>query len=114
MNDYLNSLEPYKNIKEISDLIDEIHKLREYYYTQQHEKMQQHINNLMIKYLAETITWNACNPAMPTTGQQAYMNAETFLRAKGYSLLLKNGMKLQKQITNEELAFIESTFKPTK
>ena len=56
MNDYLNSLEPYKDIREISDLIDEVHKLREYYYTQQHEKMQQHINNLMIKYLAETIT----------------------------------------------------------
>ena len=70
MNDYLNSLEPYKDNKEISDLIDEVKKLREYYYTQQYDKMQEHINKLMLKYLAETITWNAIHPIKPITTKE--------------------------------------------
>ena len=37
MDDYLNFLEQYKQSKEISDLIDEIKELREYYHTQQYE-----------------------------------------------------------------------------
>ena len=78
MNDYLNSLEPYKDNKEISDLIDEVKKLREYYYTQQYDKMQEHINKLMLKYLAETITWNAIHPIKPITHQESYINAEVF------------------------------------
>ena len=78
MNDYLNSLEPYKDNKEISDLIDEVKKLREYYYTQQYDKMQEHINKLMLKYLAETITWNAIHPIKPITQQESYINAEVF------------------------------------
>ena len=95
MSDYLNSLEPYKGIKEISDLIDEVKKLREYYFTRQYDKMQEHINKLMLKYPVETITWNTVNRVIPTTYQQSYLNAETFLRRKRYSLLLKNGVKPQ-------------------
>ena len=95
MSDYLNSLEPYKGIKEISDLIDEVKKLREYYFTRQYDKMQEHINKLMLKYPVETITWNTVNRVIPTTYQQSYLNAETFLRTKRYSLLLKNGVKPQ-------------------
>ena len=72
MNDNLNFLEPYKDNKEISDLIDEVKKLREYYYTQQYDKMQEHINKLMLKYLAETITWNAIHPIKPITHQESY------------------------------------------
>ena len=112
MNDYLNSLEPYKDIREISDLIDEVHKLRECYYTQQHEKMQQHINNLMIKYLAETITWNAIHPIKPITHQESYINAEVFLRAKGIHILLDKGLKHRDQLTSEEVALIESSIRP--
>jgi len=112
MNDCLNTFEQYKDIKEIADLIDEVKKLREYYRTQQYDKMQQHINELMQKYLVETLTWNATHPSMPTTVQQAYLNAETFLRLKGISLLLEKGVKLQDRLTSEELAFIESTIRP--
>ena len=78
MNDYLNSLEPYKDNKEISDLIDEVKKLREYYYTQQYDKMQEHINKLMLKYLAETITWNAIHPIKPITHQESYIMQKFF------------------------------------
>ena len=113
MNDYLNSLEPYKNIKEISDLIDEVKKLREYYYTRLYDKMQEHINKLMLKYLAETLTWNTANRVAPTTYQQSYVNADTFLRAICCELLLKNGVKLQEQLSSEELALIKSISNPT-
>lgn len=112
MNDYLNTFEQYKDIKEIADLIDEVKKLREYYRTQQYDKMQQHINELMQKYLVETLTWNATHPSMPTTVQQAYLNAESFLRLKGISILLQKGIKTQEQLSTEEAAFIESTIKP--
>ena len=112
MSDYLDIFERYKDFKEISDLVDEIKKLREYYYTQQYDKMQQHINKLTGKYLIETLTWNATHPSMPTTVQQAYLNAENFLRLKGISILLQKGIKTQEQLSAEEAVFIESTIKP--
>ena len=112
MNDYLTTFEQHKDIKEIADLIDEVRKLREYYCTQQFDRMQQHINKLTSKYLVETLTWNATHPAMPITVQQAYLNAETFLRLKGISILLQKGIKPQVQLSAEEAAFIESTIMP--
>jgi 2-methylcitrate dehydratase PrpD len=112
MNDYLTTFEQYKDVKVIADLIDEVKKLREYYRTQQYDKMQQHINELTGKYLIETLAWNAGHPSMPTTVQQAYLNAETFLRLKGISILLQKGIKTQEQLSTEEAAFIESTIKP--
>lgn len=111
MNDYLTTFEQYKDVKEIADLIDEVKKLREYYYTQQYDKMQQHINKLTGKYLIETLTWNATHPSMPTTVQQAYLNAENFLRLKGISVFLQKGIKTQEQLSAEEAAFIESNIK---
>lgn len=39
MNDYLTTFEQHKDIKEIADLIDEVRKLREYYCTQQFDRM---------------------------------------------------------------------------
>ena len=112
MSDYLDIFERYKDFKEISDLVDEIKKLREYYYTQQYDKMQQHINKLTGKYLIETLTWNATHPSMPTTVQQAFLNAENFLRLKGFSLLFEKGINLKEHLTSEELAFIESKIRP--
>ena len=112
MNDYLDFLEQYKDFKEISDLVDEVNKLREYYHTQQYDRMQQHIDELTGKYFVETLTWNASHPSMPTTVQQAYLNAERFLRLKGISVLLQKGIKTQEQLSTEKAAFIESTIKP--
>lgn len=93
MNDYLNTFEQYKDIKEIADLIDEVKKLREYYRTQQYDKMQQHINSLTAKYPVETKIWNSTYKTMPTTIQQSYINAENFLRLKGISALDEKGIK---------------------
>ena len=112
MNDYLTTFEQYKDVKEIADLIDEVKKLREYYHSQQYDRMQQHINELTGKYLIETLTWNTGHPSMPTTVQQAYLNAESFLRLKGISILLQKGIKTQEQLSTDEAAFIESTILP--
>lgn len=114
MNDCLTTLEQYKDIKEITDLINEIKKLCLYYSTQQYDAMYQHIQSLTTKYLVETITWNSTHQTMPTTAQQSYLNAESFLRMKGLSVLIKKGVKLQEQLSPDEIAFIESAIKPTR
>lgn len=112
MIDYLITFEKYKGIKEIADLIDEVKKLRCYYGTQQYDTMYQYIRFLTTKYLIETLAWNSTHKTMPTTVQQSYLNAETFLRLKGISILLQNGIKTQEQLSSDEVAFIESTIKP--
>ena len=66
--------------KSIKDFVDDVHKLREYYSNGQYDAMQQHINNLTIKYLAETIIWNSTSSSMPTNPHESYNNAENFLR----------------------------------
>ena len=112
MNDYLTTFEQYKDIKEIGDLVNEVKRLREYYYTQQFDRMQQHIQSLTTKYLVETLAWNSTHQIIPMTAQQSYLNAETFLRLKGISELLQKGIKTQEQLSADEAAFIESTIKP--
>ena len=111
MNDYLTTFEQYKDVKEIADLIDEVRKLRMYYSTQQYDSMYRHIQALTAKYLVETLAWNTTHQTMPTTAQQSYINAETFLRLKGISVLLQKGIKTQEQQSADEAAFIESTVK---
>ena len=69
MDDYLTTLEQYKDVKEIADLIDEVKKLRLYYSTQQYDAMQLHIQSLTTKYLIETLVWNTTHQTMPTTAQ---------------------------------------------
>ena len=108
MNDYMSIFENYKDVKEIADLVDEIKELRRYYNTQQYDKMQNHIQKLTYKYIMETITWNSVNQAMPSTVQQAYINAESFLRLKGFSILIDKGIKVQDNPSSAEIAYIQS------
>ena len=112
MNDYPTTFEQYQDAKEIADLIDEVRKLRMYYSTQQFDAMYRHIQSLTAKCLVETLAWNTTHQTMPTTAQQFYINAETFLRLKGISVLLQKGIKTQEQLSADEAAFIESTVKP--
>ena len=93
--DYIQELEKHKDFKDVKDLVDDVHKLREYYFTGQYDAMQQHINKLTIKYLSETIIWNSTSTSMPTTPDELYINAESFLRLKGYSMLIQKGIKVQ-------------------
>ena len=110
-NDYLHEMEQYNDIKEIGDLIKEVEKLREYYYTQQYDNMHRHINYLTVKYLSETLAWNSSHRIMPVTAQQSYTNAEYFLRLKGLSLLIQKGKKIKEPLTTDEMEYIESVIK---
>ena len=76
MNDFLDSFEQFKDINEIKDLIDNVQKLREYYYNYENEKMYQHINQLTLKYYLETIAWNSKNTQKPCDEHRAFINAE--------------------------------------
>ena len=112
MNDYLTIFEQYQDIKGIADLIDDVKKLREYYSTQQYDKMHQHIDNLMCKYVVETVVWNSTHNLMPVTVEQSYINAESFLWFKGFSILLKKGINIQEQLSSEEIVVLEKWFNP--
>ena len=92
--DYLEELERYKDVKEIADLCDDAKKLRNYYYNGQYDKMQQHIQSLMLKYPAETLAWNSSYTVVPQTSEQSYQNAEAFLNAKIQALMIEKGLKL--------------------
>ena len=107
MNDYLEVLKSYKDVKDVFDLIDDVQKLRFYYSNQQYETMMQHIRNLVAKYPIDAGFWNLFNRIMPDTYDQAYQNAENFLRFKGFKLLLEKGYNLSKHITQEEINSIQ-------
>ena len=92
--DSIELFKPYKGIKEMSDLMDEIKKLRDYYSRQQYDQMLQLINVLTEKYFIETTAWNSGHPIKPVTYQQHYENAEAFLRSKGNSILVEKGINV--------------------
>lgn len=112
MNDCLDTLSNYKNIKGVYDLIEEVQKLRFYYSNQQYETMMQHIRNLVAKYPIDAGFWNLFHPYMPKTYEEAYASAEIFLRRKGFKMLLEKGYNLSKHITQEEINSIQQTNKP--
>ena len=111
MNDYLELFEKFKDDKKIVDLIDDVKKLRAYYSTQQYNTMMQHIQHLVAKYPLEAGIWNLFNRIMPDTYDQAYQNAENFLRFKGFKLLLEKGYNLSKHLTQEEITSIQQMTK---
>ena len=112
MNDYLEILNNYKDVKDVFDLVDDVQKLRFYYSTQQYEAMMQHIRNLVAKYPIDAEVWNFFHPNMPNTYDQAYMSAENFLRGKGFAMLLKKGYDLSKHLKQEEINTIQQMNKP--
>ena len=108
MNDYLEIYEKFKDVKEIFDLCDDVQKLREYYRTGQLQKMQEHIRSLTIKYSLETLVWNAVNTQPPLTYEQAYINAENFLRGQGAKLVVEKISGYKSRLSSAEISFIES------
>lgn len=111
MNDYLEVLKGYKDVKDVFDLVDDVQKLRFYYSTQQYETMMQHIRNLVAKYPIDAGFWNLFHPNMPNTYEEAYANAESFLRGKGFKMLLEKGYNLSKHLTQEEINYIQQMIK---
>ena len=108
MDDYLEILKKFKDVKEILDLCNDVQKLRGYYRTRQFQKMQEHIRSLTIKYSLETFMWNAVNTQPPLTYEQAYINAENFLRGQGAKLVVEKISGYKSRLSSAEISFIES------
>ena len=105
---YLKIYEKFKDVKEVKDYIDDVILLRRYYASQQFDKMQEHIQKLMIKYAFETLVWNTLNTSQPTTVEQSYINAENFLQVQGAKIIAKEVKNYVQRLTEDEKAFIES------
>lgn len=103
--------EKFKDVKEIKDYIDDVILLRRYYASQQFDKMQEHIQKLMIKYAFETLVWNTMNTSQPTTVEQSYINAENFLQVQGAKIIAKTVRNYAQRLSKEETEFIESLIK---
>lgn len=107
MTDFVEILNSYKDSKDVLDFIDDVQKLRFYYSTQQFEEMLKLIHHLTIKYSSETIIWNSINRNQPVDYNQAYQNAENFLRTKGFSMLIQKGYDLCQLVKQDEIVCIE-------
>ena len=87
MSDFRATLETFKDIKEIKDLLDDFDKLRALYYYNRFEEMKKHIFDLTNKYFVERVLWNTANRHnMPAEDdyQQQFINAENFLIIQGF------------------------------
>lgn len=108
--DHMDLFDNYNTIKEMADLIEEVNELRRYYYAQQYAQMMDHIRKITNKYPVEAFAWNTFHPYTPETAQQAYDSAESFLRCKGFYILIKYGVRITDQLSSTEIAQIEVTF----
>ena len=111
MTDYLKIYEKFKDVKEVKDYIDDVILLRHYYATQQYSQMQDHIRNLMNKYLVETLVWNTVNTSQPTKVEQSYINAENFLQVQGAKIIVEKVKDYAQRLNEGEKTFIESMIK---
>ena len=107
MTDYLKIYEKFKDVKEVKDYIDDVILLRHYHATQQYSQMQEHIRNLMNKYLVETLVWNTVNTAQPTTFEQSYVNAENFLQMQGAKIIVEKVKDYAQRLTADDILFVE-------
>ena len=87
MNDYLDTYKKFEDVKEVKDYIDEVTKLRQYYSTQQFDKMIEHIKNIMVNHPMESLSWNITHPVQPISYQDYYQNAEVFMQVQGARII---------------------------
>lgn len=105
--DILVTLEKFSDIREITELIEEVKTLRKYFYSNEYDKMQEHIHKLMIKYFEESICWNTVNTEQPKTFEQAFINAEKFLFKQGLDIISKNVFDYKNRLSADEIKLFE-------
>lgn len=89
MDDWLDSINKYRHIKEFADLCEDVLKLRNYHNSHQDADMMNHIRLLMVKYPEETINWNSSHCEAPKDLEQEYWITEEFLRSVAFVKLSK-------------------------
>lgn len=111
MNDYLDVYKKFEDVKEVKDYIDEVTKLRQYYYTQQYDRMIEHIKSIMANHPVESSAWNFTHTVKPTTYQEYYQNAEVFMQAQGAKIVASKITNYAQRLFPNEIVFIESIIK---
>ena len=111
MTDYLKTYEKFKDVKEVKDYIDDVILLRQHYVSQRYDKMQEHIQKLMNKYFVETAVWNSVNHYQPTTAEQSYINAESFLQTQGAKIITKTVKNYAQRLSKDEASNVEALAK---
>ncbi len=108
MQDFLEIYKKFDGIKELKDCIDEINNLRDYYYAKQFEAMARYINEITCKYPDDAGVWNTINPIPPETYDQAYINAENFLRTRGAVIIAKTITNYVQELLPDEVVLIKN------
>lgn len=106
MNDYLDTYKKFEDVKEVKDYIDEVTKLRQYYSTQQFDKMIEHIRNIMVNHPMESLSWNNTHPVQPISYQDYYQNAEVFMQVQGAKIITSKVVDYSQRLLPNEVAFI--------
>lgn len=105
--DILVTLEKFSDIREITELIEEVKTLRKYFYSNEYDKMQEHIHKLMIKYFEESICWNTVNTEQPKTIDQTCINTEFFLFKQGLTIISKKVFDYKNRLSADEIKLFE-------
>ena len=81
MDDWLDSINGYRHIKEFADLCEDTLKLRSYHNSNQYAEMMNHIRLLPAKYPVEAGVWNTVNTVrIPDSDyEQHFRTADKFL-----------------------------------
>ena len=104
---FLLTLEKFNDIREIKDLIEDLKTLNKYFYSKEYDRMQEHIQKIMIKYYVETLCWNKVNIEQPKTFEQAFINAENFLFKQGLDIISKNVFDYKNRLSADEIKLFE-------
>ena len=80
MSDWISDYNEYRGFKDVADVLEDARKLRSLYGERRFDEMSQHIRLLMVKYPVETVSWNSVNTCAPRNEDEAFRNADGFLR----------------------------------
>lgn len=114
MNDYLDVYKKFEDVKEVKDYIDEVTKLRQYYYTQQYDRMIEHIKSIMGNHPVESSAWNITHTVKPITYLEYYQNAEVFMQVQGARIIASKVANYAQRLFPNEVEFIITMLNPIK
>ncbi len=100
--------EKFKDTKEVSDLLDEIHTLRAFCDNNQYEEMREYIKSLMAKYSVKKHIWIEGVMRSKLSDRQAYVNGELLLLLVGGRLITEYVPDYRGCMTVEEMLSLET------
>ena len=105
--DYFEIYQEFDDVKEVADYIDDVLKLRRYFFNSDFISMRKHINQICTKYSWQFYIWNYFNRIMPRNYTEEFINANQFLLSIGRFLIVKNVANYKKRLSKEQSKQIE-------